>query len=146
VVVVEAAQRSGSLITARCAAEQGRSVMAVPGAVPSGRNRGAHALLRDGAGIVEDARHVIEQLQADWHAEFAPPRAAGPEPEPGRPGPAGEPVLATMLPAEAYGLEDLAAATGIAPAELMARLSRLELDGWVARVEGGRFVKAGGTC
>ena len=71
VVIVEAAQRSGSLITARCALEQGRSVMAVPGAVLGGRNRGAHALIRDGAGMVEEARDVIEQLQADWHQVFA---------------------------------------------------------------------------
>ena len=77
VVIVEAAQRSGSLITARCALEQGRSVMAVPGAVLSGRNRGAHALIRDGAGIVEEARDVIEQLLADWHQELEPAPGMG---------------------------------------------------------------------
>jgi DNA processing protein len=149
VVIVEAAQRSGSLITARCALEQGRSVMAVPGAVLSGRNRGAHALIRDGAGVVEDARDVIEQLQADWRHEFQTPAdaaarggEAAPDPA-GVPGWRGDPVLRAMSPGETYGLEELTAAAGLAPAAVMARLTRLEVDGWVRRVEGGRFVKAG---
>jgi DNA processing protein len=153
VVIVEAAQRSGSLITARCALEQGRSVMAVPGAVLSGRNRGAHALIRDGAGIVEEARDVIEQLQADWRREFEPPAGPAPgAPAPPRSGsdsqqeegrPFGDPVLRAMRPGETFRLEDLAAETGLDAVTLMARLTRLEVGGWVLRVEGGRFVKAG---
>ena len=62
VVVVEANQRSGSLITARCALEQGRDVMAVPGSVLGGRNRGSHALLKDGAKVVESADDILEEL------------------------------------------------------------------------------------
>jgi DNA processing protein len=150
VVIVEAAERSGSLITARCALEQGRSVMAVPGAVLSGRNRGAHALIRDGAGIVEEARDVVELLLADWRQEFGPPPAAsdpgstsGPGPDPCPAGPHRDPVLRAMMPGEPCRLDDLAAATGLEPAALMTRLTRLELDGWVLRVDGGRFVKAG---
>jgi DNA processing protein len=152
VVIVEAAQRSGSLITARCALEQGRAVMAVPGAVLSGRNRGAHALLRDGANVVEEARDVIELLQADWSREFEEPPAVSPgsDPEGPAPGPlmpstaAGrDPILRLMRPGETYRLEDLAAETGLAPVALMARMTRLEVGGWVLRVEGGRFVKAG---
>ncbi|HSP90016.1 MAG TPA: DNA-processing protein DprA, partial [Vicinamibacterales bacterium] len=150
VVIVEAAERSGSLITARCALDQGRSVMAVPGAVLSGRNRGAHALIRDGARIVEEARDIVEQLLADWHEEFEPmPPGSGPGTTSGEganPGPAGllrDPVLRAMAPGETYGLEELAAVTGIDPMTLMARLTRFELGGWVLRIEGGRFVKAG---
>jgi len=153
VVIVEAAQRSGSLITARCALEQGRSVMAVPGAVLSGRNRGAHALIRDGAGVVEEARDVIEQLQADWRQEFLPPPAGketatgsadcGPDSGGTPPGGRGDPILRKMRPGEAFRLEDLAAETGLEPVTLMTRLTHLEVGGWVIRVEGGRFVKAG---
>lgn len=153
VVIVEAAQRSGSLITARCALEQGRSVMAVPGAVLSGRNRGAHALIRDGAGIVEEARDVIEQLQADWHQELVPapgtgsdplaPQRSGPDSQGGGERPFADPILRAMRPGETFRLEDLAPETGLDPVTLMTRLTRLEVDGWVLRVEGGRFVKAG---
>ena len=63
VVVVEASKRSGSLITARLALEQGREVMAVPGNVLSGRNRGAHALLKDGAKVVEDVDDILDEIR-----------------------------------------------------------------------------------
>ena len=59
VVVIEASDKSGSLITAACALEQGRDVMVVPGNVLSGRNKGGHALLRDGAKIVECADDIV---------------------------------------------------------------------------------------
>ena len=150
VVIVEAAERSGSLITARCALEQGRSVMAVPGAVLSGRSRGAHLLIRDGAGIVEEARDVIEQIQADWHQEFeqvasgdrplSPSRQAGDSDCAGLPR---DPILRAMTPGETYPLDELTAATGLEPSALMTRLTHLELGGWVLRVGNGRFVKAG---
>ena len=162
VVIVEASDHSGSLITARCALEQGRSVMAVPGGVLSGRNRGAHALLRDGARVVEDARDVIEELELDWcHARHPGPEvgsgstsgsgAREVESDPSSAGArvpnsvVGEPILRAMKAGEPCGLEELSEQTGLDPVQLLARLARLELSGWIRRVEGGQFVKAGGN-
>ena len=65
ILVIEASERSGSLITARCGLEQGREVMAVPGSILTGRNRGAHALLRDGAKVVETVDDNLGRDQAD---------------------------------------------------------------------------------
>src|SRR4029078_5251144 len=76
VVVVEASERSGSLITARCALEQGRDVMAVPGIVVGGPNRGSHPLLKDGAKVVETADDILDGL--GWPA---PSSVEGPEVE-----------------------------------------------------------------
>ena len=78
VVVIEAGEKSGSLITARCALEQGRDVLAVPGSVLGGRNRGGHALLRDGARIVESADDILDELNLR-------PRCASREPTAGSP-------------------------------------------------------------
>ena len=140
VVVVEASERSGSLITARLALEQGRDVMAVPGNVLSGRNRGAHALLKDGARIVETADDVVEELGLE---------AAGGETGAAasrdgvRPREAPDAVLRHMDAGEVYGIDDLAALSGLDSAALLARLTDLELQGRVARAGAGQFVRAG---
>jgi DNA processing protein len=134
VVVVEAASDSGSLITATCALEQNRTVMAVPGGVLGGHNRGAHGLLRDGARMVESARDVLEELRLD-SAGLA--EAAGDPPN--------DPVLAAMTPGEAYDLAGLCAACGLDAARMLSRLAELELTGWVQRSAGGRFVRSRGN-
>ena len=78
VVVVEAKEKSGSLITARLAADQGRDVMAVPGTIVGGRNRGANALLRDGAKLVESAVDILQELGIDDRRRAEPrPAKAG---------------------------------------------------------------------
>src|SRR5438093_13438082 len=89
VVVIEASEKSGSLITARLALDQGRDVLAVPGNVLSGRNRGAHALLRDGAKIVEDADDILEELGMCRRGATAEKRGTVP---------LSDPVLASLVP------------------------------------------------
>jgi len=136
VVVVEAAERSGSLITARCALEQGREVMAVPGPALGGRNRGAHALIRDGAKLVESADDILEELP--W---FVPAPVASPGI---RNELLGKGLDGVMRPGEPCSLDELAALTGCSPGALLARLLELELAGLVVRADGGRFVRTRG--
>jgi DNA processing protein len=137
VVVVEANEKSGSLITAACALEQGREVMAVPGSVVGGRNRGAHALIRDGARIVESATDIIEELGLHRRGD----RSVG-----GisaiRSAVSGEAALSRMAVGQPYDLDGLAEETGLTGVQLLPRLLEWELRGWVHRLEGGRFVRA----
>jgi DNA processing protein len=142
VVVIEANEKSGSLITARCALEQGRDVLAVPGNVLNGRNRGGHALIRDGAKIVETADDIFEEL--GMPASSAARRAAD---EPGRAGSSSnDPVLASLAPGEPCDLDGLAERTGLAASRLLPRLLDLELRGLVRRVGGGRFARFDRSC
>ena len=133
VVVIEAGDKSGSLITARCALEQGRDVLAVPGNVLSGRNRGAHALLRDGAKIVESADDILEEIGLSRRGE--PP--ASPETDP---------VLALLTAGEPLDLDGISEPSGLTATRLLPRLFELELEGLVRRVGGGRFVRIDRTC
>lgn len=134
VVVIEAGEKSGSLITARCALEQGREVLAVPGNVLSGRYRGGHALLRDGAKIVESADDILEELGVASRPAV-PGKAAPPDP-----------ILDCLTPGEPSDLDQIAAQTGLNSARLLARLFDLELTGRVKRTGGGRFVRVDSPC
>jgi len=136
VVVIEAGEKSGSLITARCALEQGRDVLAVPGNVLTGRNRGAHGLLRDGAKIVESADDILEELG------MAHPAASAAEVSK----PQGDPLLACLPPGEACNLDVIAERSGLSSSRLLPRLFDLELQGLVRRIGGGRFVRMDRTC
>ncbi len=135
VVVVEARQRSGALITADCALEQGREVMAVPGNVLSERHRGSHTLLKSGAALVETAEDVVQALGL-----------AGSRGEVDRPQGVEDPLLASMDAGEPYALDQLVGRVACDAAALLSRLLELELQGLVRRVAGGRFVRSGGTC
>ncbi|WP_291986032.1 DNA-processing protein DprA [Luteitalea sp.] len=141
VVVVQATERSGSLITARLAMEQGREVMAVPGDVRTGANSGGHALLRDGARLVERAADVLEEL--GW---VASPETSEGEASVGRArspsGPTSSTILTCLAREDGVTLDDLLAETGRNPSDLLEELLDLELAGRVRRDGAGRFLPA----
>lgn len=138
VLVVEAATHSGSLITARLAAEQGRDVFAIPGSIHNPLAHGCHRLIREGAKLVETVADVLEEFGWD-----AVQRADTASADPGQPraGAADDPDC-DVLRALGYDIRDfdeLAARTGWPADRLNARLLDLELQGLVARLPGGRF-------
>ena len=136
-LVVEAALKSGSLITARLAVEQGKEVFAIPGSIHAAQSRGCHALIRQGAKLVESAQDILEDLQpvTGLHPDHA--RANSPD----RPDAAAKPEtgLLEAMGFDPVGLDALQARTGLDTASLQARLMALELDGQVARLPGGLF-------
>jgi DNA processing protein len=142
VVVVEANHKFGSLITASCALEQGRDVMAVPGNVLSGRSRGAHALIRDGAKIAECVDDIVEELW--WPGGGQSP--GGDTTSASTASTSGDPLLKVMYAGQAYDLDELAQVSGVDGVRLLPRLLDLELRELVRRVEGGRFMRQTRTC
>jgi DNA processing protein len=134
-LVVEAALASGSLITARQAAEAGREVFAVPGSIHAPQSRGCHALIRDGAKLVETAQDILDDLRPSAGRPPTAPPAAGAD---GAEAGAADPLLAA-LGHDPATLDALLARTGWPADRLAARLLELELDGAVARLPGGLF-------
>jgi DNA processing protein len=137
-VVVEAAERSGSLITAEFAADLGREVGAVPGSPLAWRSAGANALLRDGAVVVRDAADVLDAvLSAD-----DPRRCGGPRPSPVARFAGLEPRLRHLLEAVASGRDTTAAlcSTPTDVDDVVSGLTELELLGALRRAPGGRYV------
>ena len=142
-LVVEAAVQSGSLITARLAADLGREVMAIPGSIHAPQARGCHALIKQGARLVETAQDVLDELGL-WGAggavtarAQAPSDALALTESPGADDEA-DSVL-SALGFDPVSLDALAARTGLGPAELGARLLELELMGEVARLPGALY-------
>ncbi|MFO1320871.1 MAG: DNA-processing protein DprA [Burkholderiales bacterium] len=131
VLVVEAALRSGSLTTARLAAEQGREVMAIPGSIHSPVSRGCHSLIKQGAKLVESAEDVLEEL--GWSTADA-----GSSRTPATDEPPHDPLL-HALGFDVCDLETLAARLGAPAQDVMARLLTLELEGRIAALPGGRY-------
>ena len=168
VLVVEAALESGSLITARLAADSGREVFAIPGSIHSPLSRGCHRLIRDGAKLVEDGSDIAEELAALRLTNSRSMTGTQPEPIPARPtgaetattddpghapaheAPVSQPddddaALQPLLDAagfDPFSVDELAGRTGLTVDKLYAMLIRLELDGVIHRAPGGRFERA----
>ena len=130
VLVVEAAPESGSLITARLAAEQGREVFAIPGSIHSPVARGCHKLIKQGAKLVETAQDILEEL---GNFAAAPMPAAAPSATPDE-----LPILAA-LGHDPCSLDDLVERTGQSADQLLPELLSLELGGSLAPLPGNRY-------
>lgn len=135
-LVVEAAVQSGSLITARLAGEIGREVLAIPGSIHAPQSRGCHALIKQGAKLVETAQDVLEELRLERASPVSPQLVHGVDST--AQGEESDPILAAMG-YDPVSQEALSARTGYGPAELGARLLELELMGQVARLPGQLF-------
>ncbi len=147
VLVVEAALKSGSLITAHEAVDQGREVFAIPGSINDPLVKGCHGLIRNGAKLVENAQHVVEELapllgfmqqtslDLDQDAQLSP-YADGFRYADG----SSEARLLNSLEYEPVSLDKLVGLTGLAVAEVSSALVLLEMDGVVAQRQGGYYL------
>jgi DNA processing protein len=139
VVVVEASERSGALITAGLAADLGREVFAVPGRVSSEVSRGPHGLLRDGAILVRDWADVVQELPEPWRGAVRAPAVGSEEPDRTVTGTEAA-VLAALRPDEPLHIEELTALVALPPGRLASALVTLELEGRARQLEGQRWV------
>jgi DNA processing protein len=128
VLVVEAAIESGSLITARLAAEQGREVFAIPGSIHSPQSRGCHKLIKQGAKLIETAQDVLEELQLNFES-----------PIPGRSIDLSESSFLSSMGFDPCGLDDLAFRCGLSSDAISVKLLQMELQGRIALLPGGRY-------
>jgi len=129
VLVVEAAAQSGSLITARMAAEQGRDVFAIPGSIHSPLSKGCHLLIKQGAKLVESAHDVLDEIRQQ---RAVPKTVAAPSPAVRE-----ESAILAAMGYDPVAPDVLAARCGIDIAELNAHLLTLELDGLIEMLPGG---------
>src|SRR5436190_7168570 len=131
-LVVEAALASGSLITARCAADQGREVFAIPGSIHSPLAKGCHALIKSGAKLVESAEDVLAELSGFRPSGYASAALNVPE------GDTDTGVLAVMGH-DPVDVDSLCARAGLSAEQVASELLRLELDGRVTALPGGLY-------
>lgn len=145
-LVVEAAERSGALITARLAAELGREVFAIPGSIHNPMARGCHRLIREGAKLIETGADILAELSprlADYLTESAAD-ATPAAPDTATPSPQfnGDPLydkVLNVLGHDPVGLDALTHYTGLTSAELSSMLLILELEGFIEALPGQRF-------
>ena len=149
VVVIEAGERSGALITAARAVEQGRDVFAVPGPIDEPQSRGPNRLIKDGAKLIEDVGDILIELDAAWgpfaigHAGAAARsrKGAGVESSAVPAGGAAERILSCLSSTPA-SVDEIVARTAVEPGEVVAVLFELELAGAARACPGGRYAAA----
>jgi DNA processing protein len=134
-LVVEAALKSGSLITAKQALEQGKEVLAIPGSIHSTQSKGCHALIKQGAKLVESAQDVLEELRVPDPFKSNPNPATDEDESAVTP----EAHLLTCMGFDPVGLDALQARCGLDTASLQTQLLTLELEGQIGRLPGGLF-------
>jgi len=134
-LVVEAALKSGSLITAKQALEQGKEVLAIPGSIHSTQSKGCHALIKQGAKLVESAQDVLEELRVPDPFKSNPNPATDEDESAVTP----EAQLLTCMGFDPVGLDALQARCGLDTASLQTQLLTLELEGQIGRLPGGLF-------
>ena len=140
VLVVEAALESGSLVSARLAAEQGREVFAIPGSVINPLSRGCHKLIREGAVLVESADDILMELAPQLKMQLQTPALAAPVTTK-----AADPLRLKIIEAMGFdviSLDQISGATGVPCAELSVMLTEMELDGLIESTPGG-FIRLG---
>ena len=141
-VVVEAAERSGALITARLAGELGREVYAVPGNVSSPGSQGANALIQDGAKLVRGWEDIVAEWPTPWRDALRQP-ASGPSPVTGSGGADhAERAILAALGDEPVAVDDLVEESRLPSSQVSAGLMALELRGLVRRITGQRYVRS----
>ncbi len=140
VVVVEAAERSGSLITARLAADQGKEVLAVPGPVHSSRSAGCHRLIQEGAKLVRQIDDILTELPPLFRAAAAGDPSCDPEPELADLPPDEVALLGLLDPVEPLHLDDLAEKAPFGIARLQAALMGLEVRAAVEQTPGRYYL------
>jgi DNA processing protein len=143
VVVVEAARRSGSLVTAGHALEQGREVLAIPGPVSSGRSTGTNWLIQQGAKLVQNVEDVLEELSPMVRTSVRPPDRSGDEAGPETAGllPDEQTLLEMLDPVEPQQLDELADRAPFSFARLQAALFGLELRGVIDSQPGRNYLR-----
>ncbi|MBE0472888.1 DNA-processing protein DprA [Rhodoferax sp.] len=145
-LVVEAALQSGSLITARLTTEQGKDVFAIPGSIHAAQSRGCHALIKQGAKLVESAQDVLEELQGYEALSAVTAGLATPGDPPNKNGTDdADHALLQAIGFDPVGLDALQGRTQLQTADLQAQLMTLEINGLVARLPGGLFQRLPGA-